>query len=249
MSRDTPQVDSDHAERNKQYWDKRGAEAFKGEWVQTLYAQITGKVNRCCAEWLLPSPASVQPKLLDYACGNGAGTRLFRAHFESVVGMDIAPGMVEAFNREYANDAKVRGVAGDISSVDPAEITKLSDSELFGFDMAVIVMALHHVPDPARTIRNLLARVRVGGSVVVIDWIDDGQLFGVEQKGAESEEAKQAIKTVTKHGFTKAELEGYYRAAGCEEESVRVDINEEVSRVPSRRGDPHFFVARGIRKE
>jgi len=160
--------------------------------------------------------------------------------------------MVEAYNKQFEADSKIRGIAGDISSDDAAEIEKLSDEQYFNFDFAIIVMALHHVPDPARTIRDLIGRVKVGGSVVVVDWIDDGHLMGVspETKGTAEElaEAKKAIETVTKHGFTQEELVDLFKKAGCEDEGIKVDINEEVSEVPVRKGNPHFFVARGIRK-
>ncbi|KAI5299253.1 AMP-activated serine/threonine-protein kinase regulatory subunit [Ascosphaera pollenicola] len=247
----TPEIAPDHAQRNKEYWDKRGAEAFKAEWVAKLHSQMAEKLNRC-SSWLSLSSANPQPKLLDYACGNGAATRLLRPYFDQITGIDIAPNMIEAFNEAFRDDAKVRGVAGDISSEDAAEIAKLSDKELFDFNFAIIVMGLHHVPDPAGTVRDLVSRVKVGGSVVVVDWLDDGHLLGGEttthRSAEELAEAKKAVQTVTKHGFSHEELVDLFKRAGCEEEGIRIEVNEEPSEIPSRKGDPKFFIARGIKK-
>ena len=85
-------------------------------------------------------------------------------------GVDIAPGMVTLYNKR-ARDASVpeeviQGYQGDILAPSPA----ISTPDLYGFDLAITSMALHHFPDPEAAVKGLVERLQPGGTVAVIDW-------------------------------------------------------------------------------
>ncbi|KAI5295356.1 hypothetical protein KEM52_001654 [Ascosphaera acerosa] len=69
----------------------------------------------------------------------------------------------------------------------------------------------------------------------------------LRRRGSHPEDGKAVIKTVTKHGFTEEEVRGFFRDGGCVDDAIRVEVNEEVSEVPIRKGNPRFLVARGVR--
>ena len=80
--------------------------------------------------------------------------------------------MVNKFNAEAreagTSEAQMRAVRGDLLAP-PGGL--LEDREFYGFDLAVMSMALHHVDDPKAMIAKLVERVKPGGIVVIIDWV------------------------------------------------------------------------------
>ena len=68
---------------------------------------------------------------------------------------------------------------------DPKPI--LDNPEWFEFDVAVISMALHHVADPTEMLRRLQERLKKGGALVVVEWLQTGTP-GESQTGDRSHE-------------------------------------------------------------
>ena len=66
------------------------------------------------------------------------------------------------------SEARMRAVRGDLLAPPGGS---LEDGEFYGFDLAVMSMALHHVDDPKAMIAKLIERVKPGGIVVIIDWV------------------------------------------------------------------------------
>jgi len=64
-------------------------------------------------------------------------------------------------------------IAGDLHETHKTPI--LDNPEWFGFDSLIISFALHHVEDPIHTLELLKARVKPGGTVVVVDWLKKGE--------------------------------------------------------------------------
>ena len=62
-------------------------------------------------------------------------------------------------------------VQGDLNRHDTTPV--LSSPEWFGFDSLIISFALHHVEDPIDLLNLLKARVKPGGTVVVVDWLKE----------------------------------------------------------------------------
>ena len=86
--------------------------------------------------------------------------------------MDISESMVEKYNSVAAErnlpPEQMHAVHGDLirPNVDPA----LVSDHLSNFDLVAICMALHHLEDPVHAVRRLVERLRVGGTLLVIDW-------------------------------------------------------------------------------
>ena len=47
----------------------------------------------------------------------------------------------------------------------------VSGPEYYGFDLALISLALHHLDDPVRGVKLLVERLKKGGVLVILDWM------------------------------------------------------------------------------
>jgi SAM-dependent methyltransferase len=52
--------------------------------------------------------------------------------------------------------------------------SELDQADWSDFDVAVISMALHHVPHPVKMLSQLRERLRTGGCLVVVEWYEEG---------------------------------------------------------------------------
>ena len=57
-------------------------------------------------------------------------------------------------------------IEGDL--ITPSAV--LGNPEWYNFDVAIISMALHHVSEPVKMLEQLRARLRSGGSIVVVEF-------------------------------------------------------------------------------
>ncbi len=98
---------------------------------------------------------------LDFGCGVGRITRALAPHFEKVVGLDIAPGMLE----EARKDALTSGVTNIEydSSLNDERLRPGLRPETYDFAHSYIV--LQHIPTPIgeNIIRILLRSLKIGG--------------------------------------------------------------------------------------
>jgi SAM-dependent methyltransferase len=107
---------------------------------------------------------------LDFGCGVGRITRALAPHFEKVVGLDIATGMLE----EAKKDALTTGLTNieyDISLND-----ERLRPEIYDFVHSYIV--LQHIPTPMgeNIIRILLRSIKIGGVGAIHFTIGDAKL-------------------------------------------------------------------------
>lgn len=103
---------------------------------------------------------------LDAACGPGVVSRRLASLAKSVHGIDATPAMIEVARREAA----AAGLTNVTFAVEDATATSLPNAS---FDGAVTRFSLHHVPVPARLIRELARVVRPGGTIAILDHIAD----------------------------------------------------------------------------
>ena len=137
-------------------------------------------------------------RLLDYACGNGVISRVHVSASNSPIqlkclptvrdqgifnyideawGVDLSSRMVNTFNLraaafEMPKRKRMFAVQGDLLNPGSKKAGGfLKGKEWFGFDAAIMSMALHHVEEPEDAVRVLVERVKVGGPVVLVDWV------------------------------------------------------------------------------
>lgn len=166
-----------------------------------------------------------------------------RPYFTKVIGLDLAEGMVDKYNRR-AHDAgipesQMHAVLGDLTAPEVAQ-SLIENKDLFDFDLIITSLALHHIEDPQHAINRFVERLRPGGTLVVID-------FDVAKEG-ETWVAADApsAHTIAHHGFDKAGMEKMLSAAGCED--VEYVLHKEESKMPAHLGGKkHLFFARGRR--
>lgn len=117
--------------------------------------------------------------LLDIGCGPGAMAAALAAEGARVTGID--PG-------ETAIAAALGRVPDADFTIGSAEALPFADG---AFDGAVILNALHHVPDPTAALRESARVVRAGGAIVVVEPLAAGSFFAA-LKPVEDETAIRA---------------------------------------------------------
>jgi SAM-dependent methyltransferase len=119
----------------------------------------------------------------------------------------------------------------------------LTQPEWSNFDAAIISMALHHVQNPADLLKRLCQRVKRGGSIVVIDWLQQSG----RDASANTEEGRMTRLSEGPKiwpGFSVEDIEKYFKAAECNE--VDVVVYFEPIDVPSEmEGYGRMFIAKG----
>jgi SAM-dependent methyltransferase len=161
-------------------------------------------------------------------------------------GLDIATSQVKRFNEEAARlcpvgdtKTKMLAVQGDLN--DPQD--PFTRPEWFEFDATIISMALHHVQDPAELLKRLRQRVKPGGSIVVIDWLQKSS----RDASASTDEGRMTRLSEGPKiwpGFSAEDIEKHFKAAGCSE--VDVDVYSGPIDAPvEMEGYSRMFIAKG----
>ena len=134
-----------------------------GDAYERLMGIWSGIVGQAFLDWLSPAPGQ---RWADIGCGNGAFTELILHR--------CAPAKVEASTRRTANSptharAPVSRAAvfrqGDAMALPYADAS---------FDIAVMALVIHFVPDPAKGVAEMARVVRPGGWVTAYVWDDEG---------------------------------------------------------------------------
>lgn len=144
-------------------------------------------------------------------------------------------------------------VEGDL--VNPS--SALGDPKWYGFHVAITSMALHHFAQPVNVLRRLGQRVKSGGAVIVVDWLNNLPLPRNSTRGGEQQEKEpyhpqhnadpERMESVhgTKvwAGFTLESIEQSFKAVGlC---NVEFKLHPELSKMPeSLGGDKQIFYAK-----
>src|SRR5579883_2806558 len=97
-------------------------------------------------------------RVLDIACGVGAGTHLLatRGGAAATAGVDISPDAI-AHARQHYTAPGLRYEVGDIEKYTPAE----------AFDLITCFETIEHVPDDRLTLRNLWSWLKPGGVLLI----------------------------------------------------------------------------------
>ena len=127
------------------------------------YEEFMGKWSRLAGDaflrWLDPSPGW---RWVDVGCGNGAFTEMLveRCAPLAVAGIDPSAEQV-AYARQRLASGSVRFDVGDAMALPYADAV---------FDAAVMALVIFFVPDPAKSVAEMVRVVRPGGSVSTYAW-------------------------------------------------------------------------------
>lgn len=121
-------------------------------------------------------------------------------------------------------------------------------TEWFNFDIAIISMALHHVVDPITLLKRLRERVRIGGVIVVVDWLVDDSHDKKDEVGEKYDKSKmKKLEHGPKiwNGFSEDGIQADLEAAGCERIEVEV-FTVEMEAPEFMAGYDRVFIAKAI---
>ncbi|KAI9788849.1 MAG: hypothetical protein M1816_006513 [Peltula sp. TS41687] len=174
------------------------------------------------------APASKKPiRMLDYACGSGtmsmdrfqsnggAALQVLGPYVSELRGIDVSAQMVRAYNARAANQglppSEMFAYAGDL--LEPTE--SIGGADLYGFDLVVVGLGLHHLADARLAMERLGRRLTDDGSgvLLVVDFLPHGLVPGGGGGGGDGD----CGETVACGGFGEAEMVALMRRAGCRE--------------------------------
>ena len=172
-------------------------------------------------------------RVLDYACGPGTMTDVFLQHATELVGLDISQKMIERYNKTFEINNKVSGFVANL--LDPDGLPEIVNEAKFkDFDLVVISGGFHHFPDIDLATRRLVERLRSGGKLLILDFV---------QHQPDDIGDHPAAKTITRHGFGEDEMKQLLGHAGLKNvdflESTEILHFNGISRTP--------FLARGTK--
>ncbi|MDG4794473.1 class I SAM-dependent methyltransferase [Micromonospora sp. WMMD1082] len=136
---------------------KRGGRWDVDEFLATGRADVEETVG-----WLgqLGLPTRWE-RVLDFGCGAGRLSQALAAHAGHVVGVDIAPSMLDTARRLDRTDGQIEFVLNDAP-----DLSRFPDGH---FDLVYSALVLQHLPRPAvdRYLAEFLRVLRPGGVAVV----------------------------------------------------------------------------------
>ena len=101
-------------------------------------------------------------KVADLGCGTGEASQLLAPCVSRVIAIDREKAMLDAARRRLAGRSNIEFRQGALESL------PLTDGEV---DAAVMMLVMHHVPDPAASLAEAARGVRSGGFVLVVDLV------------------------------------------------------------------------------
>ena len=137
-------------------------------WGSGPYQGITETItdlHRAVIEHLDPQPGQ---RLLDLACGTGAVAELAATTGAEVVGVDIAPALIEQAKERAAE----RGLDIDYR-VGDAEALELEEES---FDLVTSTCGVMFAPDHEAVARELARVTKQGGRIALVCWTPDSGL-------------------------------------------------------------------------
>lgn len=141
------------------------AEASAGRWSERGAAYAVSRdhvAGPSLARLLRLADPRRGERCLDLGTGAGHTAAGLAEAGAEVVGLDPAPGMLDAARRRYGALPGVRFVQA------PGDATGLPDA---AFDVVTARHTLHHHPDPGATLREVARVLRPGGRFVLVDEI------------------------------------------------------------------------------
>lgn len=143
--------------------------------AQTVVDQFSAQVNRFVSSphvnayepvdrFLRLLDPNEEDQVLDVGCGPGLLAKYFAPRVKHFTGVDMTPAMVNK-----AKDLAILDGTGN-SDFHVADATDLNFHKN-AFDMVITRLALHHIPDTEKAIREMVRVLKPGGTLGVYDMI------------------------------------------------------------------------------
>jgi ubiquinone/menaquinone biosynthesis C-methylase UbiE len=132
----------------------RTVDAF-GDYAVTYRAQFADSLAKLVS-------AGASDRVVDLACGPGTLALQFARQVSWVCGVDLTPAML----LRARTAGETEGLQNLAFALGDAQALPFPEGSL---DISVTSYSLHHVPDPARMIREMARVVKRGGRVGIID--------------------------------------------------------------------------------
>ncbi|CAN8100062.1 unnamed protein product [Discula destructiva] len=194
-------------------------------------------------------------RVLDYACGTGSMSRVFAPYTTQCIGIDLSEKMVEAYNARAQNqglsDDEMVAYCGDLCMPEQEDPEAFRDTKFFNFDMACVGLGFHHFDDPELAARRLVARLKPGGVLMIVDFLphgldsDHGHDHGHGDDKQEDGVYKKAMETVTHHGFSEQQIKDIFTNAGAGKDFGIEKMGTVMMGL--RHGKRDLFMARGTK--
>jgi SAM-dependent methyltransferase len=127
------------------------------------------------------------------------------------IGVDISESMVNEYNAGAMNqgipESEMHAVVGNLISVDESPSASLSSPSFHDFDIAAVGLGFHHFVDPALAAKRLGERLKVGGTLLIIDFLPHGHDHSLNHKEMQE-------RGVTHMGFSEDDVKGLFEGAG-----------------------------------
>lgn len=202
----------DFTEANRAFFNDLATKYEAKPWQQKLALQITSYLQANLESiGILSQPHPIT--LLDYACGTGMISRALGPSVDSIRAIDLSPKMIERFN-ELAEESNIpsvhqaRAVEGDLLADPSPAADDLNGPDFHGFSIAAVGLGAHHFHDPSKAIGRLAQRLKPGGILMIVDFVEDEQGDWV---------ASDADKTMHKRGFSQGEMREMMERQGLRE--------------------------------
>ncbi|CAB4396828.1 unnamed protein product [Rhizophagus irregularis] len=108
-------------------------------------------------------------EVIDFACGTGLISQELRSYVKSIVGIDMAQGMVDEYNKKVLqqgiDENEMKAICLELKEGDQLNGRK--------FDLVVCASAYHHIDDVTAISRILASYLKPSGKLIVLDLIKD----------------------------------------------------------------------------
>jgi 2-polyprenyl-3-methyl-5-hydroxy-6-metoxy-1,4-benzoquinol methylase len=159
---------------------------------------------------------------LEVGAGTGLLSFALAGELSRVVASDPSQGMVDILEDKIRQSG-----IGNISSLQCGDDLEGADGP---FDLVVLQMALHHVPDPQAFLKRAFDKIRQGGWIAVADLdTEDGSFHGPEVAGIH-------------FGFDRPEIVEWFGRAGFEPLSIET-VHTMTRETPGGPRDYPIFLA------
>jgi 2-polyprenyl-3-methyl-5-hydroxy-6-metoxy-1,4-benzoquinol methylase len=174
-------------------------------------------------------------RALDFGCGTGLLSFRLRDDFREIVMLDTSMGMIEAARGKIAVDDAGRDARSALPGAGMTAVCGFLEAlgpRLGLFDAAFSMMAMHHIPDTAATLRQLAGILKPGGLLLIVDLDAEDGSFHAREPGFDGH-----------NGFDRADLGKLARSSGFETPAFETAWVERRGEAAGEREYPLFLMA------